>query len=365
MSDIWKEFLVFMTGKAWIVQTFFIILFTLILKYIFIRLYNKIKPKLEKTHLFWDEALLEALYRPIKVLIWVVGISFAAEIVGAKSETDILFKAIDSLRSIFFVFVFGWTLLRFIKNIEVDFIKHKKKRNKPYDRTTVRALCQILRITVIVTSSLICLQTIGVSISAVLAFGGVGGLAVAWAAKDLLSNFFGGLMLFLDRPFVVGDWISSPDKEIEGTVEHIGWRLTRIRTFSKRPLFVPNGTFSTISVENPSRMTNRRIYTHVGLRYQDATKMDVILKDVEKMLRNHIEIDQDQTLMVNLDQFGPSSLNFFVYTFTKTTDWVKFQAIQQDVFLQIINIVDSHGAECAFPTTTLNLPKPLIVNSET
>ena len=104
------------------------------------------------------------------------------------------------------------------------------------------------------------MQALGYSISGVLAFGGIGGIAVGFAAKDLLANFFGGLMIYLDRPFSVGDWIRSPDKNIEGTVEEIGWRLTRIRTFDKRPLYVPNSTFTQISVENPSRMLNRRIY---------------------------------------------------------------------------------------------------------
>ena len=166
----------------------------------------------------------------------------------------------------------------------------------------------------------------------------------------------GGLMVYWDRPFAVGDWIRSPDRNIEGTVEKIGWRLTRIRTFDKRPLYVPNAVFSTISVENPSRMSNRRIYVTIGLRYDDATRIATILPDIEKMLREHTAIDATLTLMVNLYQFGPSSLNFFIYTFTKTTNWVKFQAIQQDVFLKAIDIITAHGAECAFPTTTLHVP---------
>ena len=115
--------------------------------------------------------------------------------------------------------------------------------------------------------------------------------------------------------------------------------------------------FSTVSLENPSRMSNRRIKTTIGLRYDDATKMKTVLSAIEDMLRNHPEIDTRQTLMVNLFEFGPSSLNFFIYTFTKTTDWVKFQAIQQDVFLKIIEIITNHGAEIAFPTRTIQVPE--------
>ena len=118
------------------------------------------------------------------------------------------------------------------------------------------AMAKLLRLSVIITAGLVVLQTLGFSISGVLAFGGVGGIAVGFAARDLLANFFGGLMIYLDRPFSVGDWVRSPDRNIEGTVERIGWRLTVIRTFDKRPLYVPNSVFANIAVENPSRMAS-------------------------------------------------------------------------------------------------------------
>ncbi|MEF1299785.1 mechanosensitive ion channel family protein, partial [Vibrio parahaemolyticus] len=180
------------------------------------------------------------------------------------------------------------------------------------------------------------MQAFGLSLSGLLTFGGVGGLIVGLAAKDLLSNFFGGLMIYFDRPFKVGDWIRSPDRQIEGTVERIGWRMTSIRTFDKRPLYVPNSVFSNIVVENPSRMLNRRIYEVVGLRYDDADKVPEIITAVREMLKNHKDIDTRQTLIVNFDTFGPSSLNFFIYTFTKTVNWVRYHEVKQDVLLKVV-----------------------------
>ena len=162
-------------------------------------------------------------------------------------------------------------------------------------------------------------------------------------------------MVFLDRPFSVGDWIRSPDKSIEGTVEEIGWRLTRIRTFDARPLYVPNATFTSISVENPSRMTNRRIKETIGVRYDDVAVLEDILRDVKEMLKNHEAIDQRKTLMVNFNEFGPSSLDFFIYTFTRTTVWTEYHQIKQDVLLKIAAIIEGHGAEIAFPTRTVHL----------
>ncbi len=195
----------------------------------------------------------------------------------------------------------------------------------------------------------------GVSISAVLAFGGIGGIAIGFAAKDLLANFFGGLMIYLDRPFSVGDWIRSSDRNIEGTVEYIGWRQTRIRTFDKRPLYVPNAIFNNITVENPSRMKNRRIYETIGLRYDDIGNVSTIIQQVKNMLINHPDIDANQTLIVNLNQFSDSSIDFFVYTFTKTTNWVEFHQIKQAVLLEIAEIVAANKAEIAYPTQRLQL----------
>ena len=223
------------------------------------------------------------------------------------------------------------------------------------DLTTVEAIGRLIRITVLITSGLIILQALGFSVSGVLAFGGLGGIAVGFAAKDLLSNFFGGLMIFLDRPFGVGDWIRSPDRDIEGTVESLGWRLTTIRTFDKRPLYVPNAAFLSIAVENPSRMSHRRIYETIGVRYDDANQIQTIVERVKAMLEQHPDIDSSQTLMVNFNQFSPSSLDFFIYCFTKTTVWTEYHAVKEDVLMKAYELITHLGAEVAFPTQTLHL----------
>ena len=217
-------------------------------------------------------------------------------------------------------------------------------------------MSKLLRVSVIITSLLIILQALGYSVSGVLAFGGIGGMAVAFAAKDLLANFFGGMMIYMDKPFKVGEWVRSPDRTIEGTVEHIGWRLTRIRTFDQRPLYIPNSLFTTIVLENPSRMFNRRINEKIGIRYNDWRKMPAIVADVRQMLIDHDDIETDaRTLIVNFDTYGASHIEFFIYTFTKTTNWVRFHESKQDVLMKIMEIVEQHGAEFAFPTRTLHM----------
>ncbi|MEL6413005.1 MAG: mechanosensitive ion channel family protein, partial [Bacteroidota bacterium] len=202
---------------------------------------------------------------------------------------------------------------------------------------------------------LLVMPVLGIPISGIVAFGGGSAIVVGIAAHQILANYFGGVLIYSDRHFRVGDWIYSPDKEIEGTVENIGWRATQIRTFDKRPLYVPNAAFSSIIVVNASRMTNRRIKETVGIRYEDAKVLDPITKDIRAMLQGHPGIDQRQTLLVHFTEFAPSSLNINIYTFTKTQDWKAYLDVQQDVFLKIIDIVNQHGASMAFPTRTILL----------
>ncbi|MCB1678490.1 MAG: mechanosensitive ion channel family protein [Halioglobus sp.] len=300
----------------------------------------------------WDAVLISAVETPLRLVLWVaVGYLTLLIYPLAGAVDEVLLTVYDTA----LVFLLAWFLHRLIAGIEEEMVRDGRGYAASSDKATVRAIAKLARISLWVVAGLMVLQSIGVSISGLLAFGGIGGIAVGFAAKDLLANFFGSLSIYLDRPFTVGDWIRSPDREIEGTVEDIGWRLTRIRTFDQRPLYVPNATFSQISVENPSRMFNRRIYETIGLRYQDGDKMAIIVDEVRQMLEQHEAIDLSRTLIVNFVAFGASSLDFFVYTFTRTTNWVAYHNIKQDVLLQILEIIHANGADVAFPTRTLHV----------
>jgi MscS family membrane protein len=367
MMETFNNTIKWLTGllgtETWIIQVFIVVLAMLVINYAQKKILQRLLEKAESTKNTWDDALLSAMMRPLSVLVWVLGLTFAADIIYDNTRATI-FEIVPAIRDVGVIISIMWFLVRFIRAGEENVLKARQLRGEEVDRTTVEAIGKLLRLSVIITGVLVVLQTLGFSISGVLAFGGIGGIAVGFAAKDLMANFFGGLMIYLDRPFTVGDWVRSPDKEIEGTVENIGWRLTRIRTFDKRPLYVPNSVFTSIAVENPSRMTNRRIYETIGIRYDDASKMDGIVRDVKAMLKQHPEIDTNNTLIVNFNKFAPSSLDFFVYTFTRTTEWVKFHEIKQDVLLKILDIIDQHGAEVAFPTSTLHLAsQPMVMPS--
>jgi MscS family membrane protein len=339
---------------AWAIQVFVVILGVVILNFIVRMLLSRLNKRFEATQNQWDDAVIYALRAPVPMLVWILGISFAADIVQLEDRATI-FELIDPIRSIGIIATTTWALIRFIARAQDNLIEQHKDRDSGLDATTIIAIGKLIRLAAIITAALVTLQTLGVSISGVLAFGGIGGIAIGFAAKDLLANFFGGMMIYLDRPFTEGDWIRSPDKDIEGTVEAIGWRLTRIRRFNKRPLYVPNSVFASIAVENPSRMLHRRIYETIGIRYDDVDAMPAIVEDVKAMLKAHPDIAQHQTMIVNFNAFNASSVDFFVYTFTETTDWVRFHEIKQDVLLKIADIISAHGAEIAFPTQTLHV----------
>lgn len=302
----------------------------------------------------WDDALIQAAKRPLPIVIWLLGIAFAVSLAGRETGAAI-FDAVRPIRNVGIVVCLAWFLLRFVHHATDNIVAMRKETGEEVDLTTIDALSKLARLTVIVIATLLAMQVLDFSISGVLAAGGIGGIAIGFAAKDLLANFFGGLTVYMDRPFSVGDWIRSPDKEIEGTVEYISWRHTRIRAFNKNPIYVPNALFTTIVVENPSRMTNRRIKETIGIRYEDIGVMGAIVADVKTMLQGHPEIDATQTLIVNFNTFGPSSLDFFIYTFTKTREWASYHEVKQDVLLKVAAIIERHGAQIAFPTRTVHL----------
>ena len=354
MSQI-ENWLVNLTGEQylWVFELFLIVLVALSLGFFLNRLIDKLELQAARSKSVWDDALIEACRRPAIWLIWILGVNFAASIAAQKMDSP-LQGLIDPINRLALIFLGSLFVVRFIKRAERNLL-HPDYMSKPIDETTVRAVGKLLRATVIITAVLIGMQRFGYSISGLLAFGGIGGIAMGFAAKDLLANFFGGLMIYLDRPFSVGEWIRSPDQEIEGTVEDIGWRLTRIRTFDMRPLYIPNAVFANISVENPSRMSNRRINETLGIRYEDIHSMDSIVAAVTAMLLKHPDIDAKQTMIVNFNKFNASSVDFIVYTFTKTTDWIDFHKIKQDVLLRVASIVADHDAEIAYPTSTIHL----------
>jgi len=353
--DELRSFLVDRLGiEPWAASLFAIALITLAANQVAQLLLRQALRAASRTTTVWDDALLRSADRPVLAALWVIGLGFMARVLERQFDLTFIEEALAA-RDVLLVACVAWFMIRFIGRITRNIVEQRRARGEEFDVTTVDALGKLARLVTVAIAVLMAAQAVGFEVTGLLALGGVGGIAVGFAAKDLLANFFGGLTIYLDRPFGVGEWIRSPDKSIEGTVEYISWRHTRIRAFNKNPIYVPNAVFTTIVVENPSRMSHRRIKETIGLRYDDLAVVADVVADIKAMLSQHPGIDPTQTLIVNFNQYGASSLDVLVYAFTKTIVWVEYHDVKQDVLLKIGEIVERHGARIALPTRTLQL----------
>lgn len=295
-----------------------------------------------------DDHLIKAISLPLKSLIWFGLLFFSINIF--KGEIDFLLN-IAAYIDIIPIFIITWAIIRILSGVENYLIEKKSDISKD----SVRLISRIAKILISIGIALGVAQALGFSVSGLLTFGGVGGVVIGFAAKDMLANIFGGFMIQMDKPFSTGDWIRSD--QFEGTVEKIGWRMTRIRTFSKNPVYIPNSIFSSIPIETPSRMTNRRIKETIGIRYDDIAQVPAIVAEIEAMFNTHKDIDQKEPLRVYFNYFNASSLDFNVYAFTKTTSKNEYQQVKQKILLEIADIIAKNKAEIAYPTQTLNIQK--------
>ena len=314
----------------------------------------------KKTATDFDDIILKSIQKPLTYLIILVSLILIFEALNSLFQ---IFEFFDTSKVIYLLIVIliSWTLLRILNGYysNKSFLRNLKDSDDPMVvEQTYEITIRIFKIIIIIITALTLMQEFGLSISGLLAFGGVGGLVIGLAAKDLLSNFFGGLMIFLDRPFKVGEFIKSPDRNIEGIVESIGWRLTVVRTFSKNVLYIPNSAFANIVVENATRMTNRRINQIIGLRYDDLDKIPKIVDDVRIYLESHNDIDQSNKPTVYFQSFSASSCDFFIRAFTNTKDWREFLKIKEQVLYKVSEIINDHDAAIAFPTMTIEMDNP-------
>ncbi len=355
ITGIWTDLIALFGGHVWLLLVISILTATFIIHLIVSITLKRVHIYLQQNNRNALDAFIDGARSPAVFFIWLNGtvLAFTTVLMHFKFLLDVI-PHVQSTKSSILILALGWYVIRVVNRLEVD-LKAYASKNDNLDEVTVEALVKIIKLTAFIITGLIILSAFNVSLTGLLAFGGMGGIAVGFAAKDLLGNVFGGLMLYMDKPFTVGDWIRSPDRSLEGTVEKIGWRMTVVRTFDKRPLYIPNGTFSTIAIENPSRMTNRRIKEVIGVRYSDLHQVKSIADGIREMLRQHPDIDQRQTLIVNFLEFSDSSLNFLIYTFTKTTNWVEFHHIKENVLLKIAEVVENNQAEMAFPTRTIHV----------
>jgi len=305
----------------------------------------------EKTETEADDMATAAIVSPLGLILPVVGIYLAVRIL--MSAVPAWVATSDKVFMVVSILVITWTLFKLTDAVTILLKELTAKTDSRLDDQIVPLVRKALKVFIGVLAFILVAQNLGYSVSGLLAGLGIGGLALAMASKDTLANLFGSIMILIDRPFHVGDWITFPGGD--GVVEEVGMRSTRIRTFAKTVVSIPNQALANATVENHSLMPKRRIKFTLGVTYESTVdQVTGLVERIEGYLKSSPDIDQE-FMLVKFTTFNDSSLDIFVYCFTVTTDWTKHLSVKQDVNLKIMSLVEEMGMGIAYPTQTLHL----------
>jgi MscS family membrane protein len=299
--------------------------------------------KKSKTNL--DDEIITKLKDPIRFGFVIIGLHLFVLLIFVKNSFIHLLLESLIIYTIFWAFT---SLIDVFKN----HLFNNKNADKRLSKELVSFITKVLKGFIIAIGASVILNNWGVNITGIVASLGLGGLAFALAAKDTASNLFASIALLLDNSIKIGEWVKVSG--VEGVVESIGMRTTKIRSFEKSIFTVPNHVIANNPIENFSRRGVRRIKMGVGLTYDTTSEqVERITQEIRDMFQNHPKISQKDTLLVNFNEFGDSALNIFIYAFTNTAQWDQYLDIREDIHLKIIKIVESNGSSFAFPSQSL------------
>jgi MscS family membrane protein len=333
---------------------FTVLVLALVLRKVLAHLFTAvIFPFAKKTDSRYDDIVIEALRKPAMLLVFIAGLFVAIQILQLPTEpTDLRHFAFAVLK-VLITFAVALACYNLVSLLDEWIARWVNRTESTLDDHLAPFVRKSLRVFIVFIAVLMAIQNLGYSISGLLASLGIGGLAVALAAKDTLANVFGSVMIILDRPFHIGDWVKT--KDLEGIVEEVGFRSTKIRTLDGSLISVPNSTITNMAIDNCSRMTARRIRMTIGVTYE--TTPDQLRQAVEMirtMLASHGKIDP-QRVAVRFTDFGASSLDILVNCFTGATATPEYLAVREEVCLRIMEIFEKAGVEIAFPSRSLYL----------
>lgn len=326
--------------------------FYLLRKFLTHKVENLLRRFTKKTKNKFDDCLLEAFESPLRLLFITLGIYFALRYLPLNPITDLYINKI--FRSVL-VFLVALGFYNLAGTASIMSPKTASFLNIKVDKILLPFLSKVIRFIIIVLAVVVILQEWEYDITGFITGIGLGGLAFALAAQQTLANLFGGIVIITDKPFTIGDWILTPS--VEGTVEDINFRSTKVRTFAQALVTVPNSTLANEPITNWSRMGKRQISFKMGVPYSTPKdKLESCIKKIKTMLQNHQEI-HDETIMVGFDSFADGRYNIFLYFFTKTTKWAEFVQVKEDINLQIISILEEEGVYLTPPSSQILLPK--------
>ncbi|QSE97276.1 mechanosensitive ion channel family protein [Fulvivirga lutea] len=231
--------------------------------------------------------------------------------------------------------------------------KMAEKTESTLDDQLVPLLRKVLKTFVVIVGGLFILDNLEFDITGLIAGISIGGLAFALAAQDTIKNFFGSLMIFVDRPFQVGDWITSGD--VDGTVEEVGFRSTRIRTFRNSVMYIPNGVITNQMIDNHGLRVYRRFMTNISLTYDTPPDLiEVFVDGLKEIVKKHPKTRKDY-YEIHFNNMGASSLDVLFYIFFEVPTWTEELRSRHEVLLEVVKLAENLGVNFAFPTQTLHV----------
>lgn len=341
---------------GWPTEAFAVIFIVLVFNFFAKWLLNKLHSHFDKQKKIWEDSFVQALYAPLCCFTWFFAIIFVTNLMIPEEYSPSYLKNIHMVIAVAAILSFSWFILRWKKTlIKLVGIKSRNKEIA-IDQGSLDVIDKAITVFIVFFTILMLLEVSNRSMNTLIAFGGIGGLALAFASQEIIANFFGGLMIYVTQPFTVGDWINLPEKGIEGNVEEIGWYMTRVRTFEKRPIYIPNSTFTKVVVMNPSRMSYRQIKERIALRYSEVKLVQPLVEDLRSMLQNHPAIALDPKATVYLESFGQNGLEISISAYTISIDSDEYATARQDILIKIIDLLTKHGTEIASPITVVDIP---------
>ena len=337
-----------------ILVAFALFVLILFIRPLFVSLFIKFALKLTaKTETKYDDRVVNNLRKPLKFLFLVLGLYVFVSILYIQSYFVDLTLASLAMYNLF------WIIHSIVEAMQGIVYQGMNKISGELSDSLSKFILRIVYILIWVIGASSILSLWGINVTALLASLGLGGLAFALAAKDTAANLFGSIAILLDKSIKIGDWIKVDG--VEGIVEDIGMRTTKIRTFYKSLVVVPNQIVANSHIENFSRRSTRRILMRLGLTYDTTSEqIESIIKDIKSLLKSHKGIAQNETMLVNFDNFGDSAKEIFIYTFTDTSIWQEYLDTKEDIAYKIDDIVTKNGSSFAFPSQSLyieSMPK--------
>ncbi|VBB09698.1 mechanosensitive ion channel mscs transmembrane-2 [Lucifera butyrica] len=312
----------------------------------------------DKTKGMADEYLLTSFHDPLKNAIVLLGLYLAFKNYLPSSYDYVLNKVLSSGVIILFANAV-YKLVGFYAENETEI---GRLLNGKIDKILIPFFSKMIRFIIVALTFVVIASDWGYDVNGFVAGLGLGGLAFALAAKDLLANVFSGIVIIIDKPFSIGDWIKTND--VEGTVVDINFRSTKIRMFDQALVTVPNFNLVNASIINFTKRPTRRITFNLEVTYSTPShKLQKGIERIEKLLLAHSNIDET-SVVVKFDSFGGSALQIFVYFFTKTIVWADYLNTKQDINFGIMKIMEEEGISFAFPSTSVYLETPLKIKQE-